>query len=117
MTIEKSTTIGATTTRVRLTEHHSMQVLETVADVRVREVHVPVALVLEFAAAYRRAITGMDRETLSIKQAAAQSRVCRRTLYNWMARGKLEYTRTPSGTRRVYVDSLLQHAVPLPVQS
>ena len=32
--------------------------------------------------------------------------VSRRTIYNWLASGKLEYVRTAGGAVRIFVDSL-----------
>jgi len=32
--------------------------------------------------------------------------VSRRTIYNWLAGGKLEYVRTAGGSVRIFVDSL-----------
>jgi excisionase family DNA binding protein len=32
--------------------------------------------------------------------------VSRRTIYNWLASGKLEYVRTAGGSVRIYVDTL-----------
>lgn len=43
----------------------------------------------------------MDREYLSIAEAARLAGVCRRTVYNWMERGQLAFVRLPSGMRRV----------------
>lgn len=44
---------------------------------------------------------------VTIVQACAIAHVCRRTLYNWMEAGRVEYVRTPTGRRRIFVDSLL----------
>jgi excisionase family DNA binding protein len=48
----------------------------------------------------------MDRRTVSITQAAELVGVSRRTIYNWMAAGRLEYCRTAGGAVRIVVDSL-----------
>ena len=47
-----------------------------------------------------------DRQTLSIDQACEQVGVSRRTIYNWMAGGKVEYVRTAGGSVRIFVDTL-----------
>ncbi len=47
-----------------------------------------------------------DRKTASIKQACARLDVSRRTIYNWIANGKVERIRTAGGSTRIYVDTL-----------
>ena len=46
------------------------------------------------------------RKLLTINEACVEVKVSRRTLYNWLAAGKIEVTRTPSGRVRVFADSL-----------
>lgn len=46
------------------------------------------------------------RATVSIMKACEVTGVSRRTIYNWLASGKLEYRRTASGTVRIYEDTL-----------
>ena len=48
----------------------------------------------------------MDRKTVSINRASELVGVTRRTIYNWLSSGKLEYVRTAGGAVRIYVDSL-----------
>ena len=48
----------------------------------------------------------MDRETVSIMKACEAVGVSRRTIYNWLASGKIEYVRTAGGSVRIFVDSL-----------
>ena len=48
----------------------------------------------------------MDRQTLSIMQACEVVGVSRRTIYNWLSSGKLEYVRTAGGSVRIFVDTL-----------
>ena len=48
----------------------------------------------------------MDRQTLSIMQACTVVGVSRRTIYNWIAGGKVEYVRTAGGSVRIFVDTL-----------
>ncbi len=47
-----------------------------------------------------------DRKTLSIAQACELVGVSRRTIYNWIAGGKVEYVRTAGGSVRIFVDTL-----------
>jgi hypothetical protein len=48
------------------------------------------------------------RETVSIKRAGEMTSVSRRTIYNWMRQDKIDFTRTASGSVRIYVDSLFR---------
>lgn len=48
----------------------------------------------------------MDRQTLSIMKACEVVGVSRRTIYNWIAAGKVQYVRTAGGAIRVFADSL-----------
>ena len=48
----------------------------------------------------------MERATVSIMQAAAQVGVSRRTIYNWIRDGKVEYVRTAGGSIRIFADTL-----------
>lgn len=52
----------------------------------------------------------MDRQTLSIMKAAEVVGVSRRTIYNWMNAGKVEFIRTAGGSVRIFVDSLWRDA-------
>lgn len=45
---------------------------------------------------------------LTIKQACAWLSVSRRTLYNWMDAGKVQYVRTAGGSRRILRESLVR---------
>jgi excisionase family DNA binding protein len=47
-----------------------------------------------------------DRKTLSILQARQHVGVSRRTIYNWINSGKVEYVRTAGGSVRIFADSL-----------
>ncbi len=47
-----------------------------------------------------------DRPTLSIVQACERVGVSRRTIYNWIASGKVEYVRTAGGSVRIFTDTL-----------
>lgn len=51
----------------------------------------------------------MDRKTLSILQACDLVGVSRRTIYNWIATGKVEYIRTAGGSIRIFADTLWQY--------
>ena len=48
----------------------------------------------------------MDRQTLSIMKACEAVGVSRRTIYNWISAGKVEYVRTAGGSVRIFVDTL-----------
>jgi excisionase family DNA binding protein len=48
----------------------------------------------------------MDRQTVSIMKACELVGVSRRTIYNWIAAGKVEYVRTAGGSIRIFADSL-----------
>ena len=48
----------------------------------------------------------MDRQTLSIMKACELVGVSRRTIYNWIASGKVEYVRTAGGSVRIFADTL-----------
>jgi excisionase family DNA binding protein len=46
------------------------------------------------------------RPTLTILEVCNEVGVSRRTVYNWMTAGKVEYIRTAGGSVRIYEDSL-----------
>jgi excisionase family DNA binding protein len=48
----------------------------------------------------------MDRQTLSIMKACEAVGVSRRTIYNWIQAGKVEYVRTAGGSIRIFADTL-----------
>lgn len=48
----------------------------------------------------------MERRAISITQACESVGVSRRTIYNWMAAGKVEYVRTAGGAVRIFEDTL-----------
>ena len=48
----------------------------------------------------------IDRKTTSIMKACELVGVSRRTIYNWIASGKVEYIRTAGGSVRIFVDTL-----------
>ncbi len=47
-----------------------------------------------------------NRPTISIRKACALVEVSRRTIYNWIASGKVERVRTVRGSTRIFVDTL-----------
>ena len=47
-----------------------------------------------------------DRKTISIRKACELVDVSRRTIYNWIASGKVDYVRTAGGSVRIFVDTL-----------
>ena len=52
----------------------------------------------------------MDRQTLSIMKACEAVGVSRRTIYNWISAGKVEFVRTAGGSIRIVTDSLWRDA-------
>ncbi|MBI4887429.1 MAG: excisionase family DNA-binding protein [Acidobacteria bacterium] len=52
----------------------------------------------------------MERQTLSIMKACEAVGVSRRTIYNWIAAGKVEYVRTAGGSIRIFADTLWRDA-------
>lgn len=48
----------------------------------------------------------LERKTVSIQKAGELVGVSRRTIYNWMTAGKVEYIRIASGSVRIFVDTL-----------
>ena len=48
----------------------------------------------------------MERETLTIMKACEVVGVSRRTIYNWISAGKVEYIRTAGGSIRIFADTL-----------
>jgi len=48
----------------------------------------------------------IPRQTVSIPRACELVGVSRRTIYTWIAKGKLEYIRTAGGSVRIFTDSL-----------
>jgi excisionase family DNA binding protein len=48
----------------------------------------------------------VDRKAISIMKACEQVGVSRRTIYNWISAGKVEYVRTAGGSIRIFTDSL-----------
>ena len=48
----------------------------------------------------------MERRAISITQACESVGVSRRTIYNWLSSGKVEYVRTAGGSVRIFVDTL-----------
>ena len=54
----------------------------------------------------------LDRKTVSIPRACELVGVSRRTIYNWIAGGKIEYVRTAGGSVRIFVDTLWREPEP-----
>jgi excisionase family DNA binding protein len=53
-----------------------------------------------------------DRKTVSIPRACELVGVSRRTIYNWIAGGKVEYVRTAGGSVRIFADTLWREPEP-----
>jgi excisionase family DNA binding protein len=54
----------------------------------------------------------VERKAISIMKACELVGVSRRTIYNWISAGKVEYIRTAGGSIRIFVDSLWRDAHP-----
>ena len=48
----------------------------------------------------------LDRRTVSIAHAGELVGVSRRTIYNWITDGKVQYVRTAGGAIRIFADTL-----------
>jgi excisionase family DNA binding protein len=48
----------------------------------------------------------VERKAISIMKACELVGVSRRTIYNWISGGKVDYVRTAGGSIRIFVDSL-----------
>ena len=48
----------------------------------------------------------MERKAISIMKACELVGVSRRTIYNWLSSGKIEYVRTAGGSVRIFADTL-----------
>jgi excisionase family DNA binding protein len=57
----------------------------------------------------------LDRKTVSIPRACELVGVSRRTIYNWISGGKVQYIRTAGGSVRIFADTLWRDpAAPVP---
>ena len=56
-----------------------------------------------------------ERKTISIMKACDLVGVSRRTIYNWIASGKVEYVRTAGGAVRIFVDTLWREPAHVPL--
>ncbi|MEO7191768.1 MAG: excisionase family DNA-binding protein [Vicinamibacterales bacterium] len=52
----------------------------------------------------------LDRKTVSIPRACELVGVSRRTIYNWISSGKVQYVRTAGGSVRIFEDTLWRDA-------
>jgi len=52
----------------------------------------------------------LERKTVSIPRACELVGVSRRTIYNWIAGGKVQYVRTAGGSIRIFADTLWRDA-------
>jgi excisionase family DNA binding protein len=48
----------------------------------------------------------VERKTIPIMKACELVGVSRRTIYNWLSSGKIEYVRTAGGSVRIFEDTL-----------
>lgn len=51
-------------------------------------------------------MNAVERKIVSIPRACELVSVSRRTIYNWMASGKVQYVRTAGGSVRIFADTL-----------
>lgn len=51
-----------------------------------------------------------EREVVTIQQAMARVDVSRRTIYNWINKGLVEYVRSPGGRIHIFMDTLFRRA-------
>ena len=58
-----------------------------------------------------------DRKTVSIPRACELVGVSRRTIYNWIAGGKIQYVRTAGGSVRIFADTLWRDPDPSSAES
>jgi len=57
----------------------------------------------------------LERKTVSIPRACDVVGVSRRTIYNWISSGKVQYVRTAGGSVRIFEDTLWRDAhAPIP---
>ena len=54
----------------------------------------------------------LDRQSVSISRACQLVGVSRRTIYNWIADGKIQYVRTAGGSVRIFADTLWREPNP-----
>jgi excisionase family DNA binding protein len=54
----------------------------------------------------------VERKAISIMKACELVGVSRRTIYNWISAGKVDYVRTAGGSIRIFVDSLWREPQP-----
>lgn len=52
----------------------------------------------------------LERKTVSIPRACDVVGVSRRTIYNWITSGKVQYVRTAGGSVRIFEDTLWRDA-------
>lgn len=53
-----------------------------------------------------------ERRTVTILMACELVGVSRRTIYHWIAKGKVDYIRTAGGSIRIFEDSLWRAGTP-----
>ena len=54
----------------------------------------------------------VERKAISIVKACELVGVSRRTIYNWISAGKVDYVRTAGGSIRIFIDSLWRDPQP-----
>lgn len=56
----------------------------------------------------------VGRKMVPIMEACMMAGVSRRTIYNWLTNGRIEYIRTAGGAVRIFVDTLWRAGEPIP---
>ena len=74
--------------------------------VRARLCHGPYSATIVSPIPHALEVTTLERRAISITQACESVGVSRRTIYNWMAAGKVQYVRTAGGAVRIFEDTL-----------
>jgi excisionase family DNA binding protein len=59
----------------------------------------------------------LERKTVSIPRACELVGVSRRTIYNWLAGGKVQYVRTAGGSVRIFEDTLWRDPEAAPTEA
>lgn len=58
------------------------------------------------------ALRTLYAQTVSIEEACEIVKVSRRTIYNWMEKGKIRWVRQPGGAVRIFTESLVDRGAP-----
>jgi len=64
---------------------------------------------LEKGSCYSCEYEAFGRRMITIREATRVCKMSKKTIYNWMNRGWIEWVKTAGGRRRVLLDSLTRH--------